>query len=336
MTRTVGVVAHPLRAGATLRASVEEAFRGAGREPLWLPTTPEDGGQGMVREALDAGADLVVAIGGDGTVTACLTALAGTGVPLAIIPAGTGNLLARNLGIPTGGEGAIRIAVAGEDRTLDVGRVNDRCVAVMAGIGFDAAMIADAPERTKRILGWLAYVVSALKHLRDRRVRATIALDGGEPMRRRVRSVLIGNVGALQGGVQLLPAAQPDDGLLDVVVLTPRSLRDWVRLALHVVRRRHWDVPAVLERRQARRIEVVLSRPQPRQLDGEPIEPGTTLEMIVDPRAAVVRVPAGSAAAKAESADAEPAEVRPVEARPAEARPAEAEAATTGPASTAV
>jgi YegS/Rv2252/BmrU family lipid kinase len=259
--------------------------------PLWLATTEDDPGIGMCERAIHEKCDVVFVCGGDGTVMAAATALAGCGVPLAILPVGTGNLLARNLGLPLDDEtAALRIGIDGVTRNIDVAEIEDRKFVVMAGLGFDAAMMRDAPERLKKTFGWPAYVVSATKHLRGRGIRVTLTIDDGEPMHRRVRTVVVGNVGKLQAGIPLLPDARPDDGVLDVVVIAPRHAVDWMRVAGRVVRRS--DVPdRRMERFRARHVVIEASSAQPRQLDGDLIEDGRTMDIRIEPGALAVRVP---------------------------------------------
>jgi YegS/Rv2252/BmrU family lipid kinase len=259
-------------------------------QPLWLETTEEDPGVGMCREALDQGCDVVFVCGGDGTVMAAATALAGQPVPLAILPAGTGNLLARNLDLPINDEAqCLRIGVSGRTRAIDVAAVEDRKFVVMAGLGFDAAVMRDAPEGLKKKVGWPAYVVSATKHLRGRGIRVTITIDDGPPLHRRVRTVVVGNVGKLQGNIPLLPDAQPDDGVLDVVVIAIRNVLDWARVAGRVVRRAH--VPdRRMERFTGKHVLIECSHTQPRQLDGDVIESSRTMDIQIEPGALQVRV----------------------------------------------
>ena len=135
-------------------------------------------------------------------------------------------------GFRSGSTTSLAAAVNGVDRRIDLGLVDDQPFAVMAGMGFDAAMMADTTEGMKRFAGWPAYVVSALRHLRDPMMRVRLRIDGGPPLRRSARTVLVGNVGQLEGGLELLPAAAADDGILDVVIVAPRTLRDWLRVAL--------------------------------------------------------------------------------------------------------
>lgn len=260
-------------------------------EPLWLATTKDDPGAGMCRRAVDDGCEVVFVYGGDGTVRAAVTELSGRSVPLAIIPAGTGNLLARNLGLPLGNEAAaLRIGIAGRTKDIDVGVVGDLKFAVMAGLGFDAAIMRDAPEGLKRTVGWPAYVFSAGRHLRGHGFRVAITIDDGTPMDHRVRGIVVGNVGKLQAGFPLLPDAEPDDGLLDVVVIAPRNILDWGLLAGRVIRRAE-KPDRRLERHRGQRVLVEASRPQPRQVDGDVIEDGTTMDISIEPRSLQVRVP---------------------------------------------
>jgi YegS/Rv2252/BmrU family lipid kinase len=258
-------------------------------EPLWFETTPDDPGCGQTRQAVEDGATVVFACGGDGTVMACASVLAGTDVALAILPSGTGNLLATNFGLSPDVRAGVAVATRGRRRRIDVGAVGDRCFTVMAGMGFDAEMLAATPEKLKRGVGWPAYVVAALGRLRSRPMRVRIRLDGGRPMRRRARTVLVGNVGRLQGGIPLLPDAEPDDGYLDVAVLTPHNLRHWLSLAWGVLRRRR-DI-ARMETFQARRVEVTSGREQPRELDGDVIAPARSLTVTIRPRALCLCVP---------------------------------------------
>jgi diacylglycerol kinase family enzyme len=273
-----------------LRKIIEEGLSGAGwPAPAWYETTPDDPGRGQAAKAVAEGAELVFACGGDGTVMAVVTALAGTDAALAVLPAGTGNLLAANLGLATDTATGVQVALDGGRRRIDVGVVGDQCFAVMAGMGFDAQMLDSTSEQAKKRIGWLAYVGGAVKHLRDRPMRVRIVLDGGRPMQRRPRSVIVGNVGRLQGGVRLLSEADPADGRLDVAILSPRSLGHWARLGWAVLRR-HQRVP-LMETYPAERVEIHARRSEPRQLDGDLIEPGRTMKIGIRPGALLLCVP---------------------------------------------
>ena len=281
---------------AELRQQVAEACAAHGlNAPQVLETTEQDPGRGMAEQARQQGATLVLSAGGDGTVQAICGGLLGSGVPLGILPLGTGNLLARNLELPLDLAAALEVALGGRDRTLDladatVGEGSPTSFAVMAGMGFDAQMMADAPEGLKSALGWPAYIVSGLQHLRDRPQSVELILDGQPPITGPARGVVIGNVGELQAGVALLPDAVPDDGLLDVVVLAPHKLLDWGRLLGRLMTRSSRQ-DSTLARYTARRIEVRTSTPIEAQLDGEAVGPATRLLVEVRAASLVVRVP---------------------------------------------
>ena len=231
----------------------------------------------------------MLASGGDGTITACAGGIAGTGVPLGVLPCGTGNLLARNLGLPLSLDEALAVALTGSDRRLDVGTANGRPFVVMAGIGFDAEMLDGADERLKSRVGWAAYVLSALRHLRDRPVRMALRADGGPPQRRWASGVIVGNVGSLQGNVRLLPDAAPDDGVLDVAVLAASGWTGWLRLAADVLLRRKTGRVAHLT---CRELTVQASRARPWEVDGEVAGTTRQLRVTLEPGSLLVRVPA--------------------------------------------
>jgi YegS/Rv2252/BmrU family lipid kinase len=265
----------------------------AGVDVLLLETTPDDPGQGVTRRALGQGADLVLAAGGDGTVMACATVLAGDDVPLAVLPSGTGNLLASNLDLPNDVEGALEVALRGDRRRIDVGAVGGDRFVVMSGIGFDAAMLRDADPALKARIGALAYVLSGLRQLRRRPTEFRIRLDSLPPISRVGQGVLVGNFGRLQGGLEVLPDAEPDDGVLSVGVLGTRSLSDWLRLAGRVLLGRvRGSTGPPLEVFSAQRVEIECDRPQPVQRDGDPAAPTRRFAVEVIPDALTMCVPA--------------------------------------------
>lgn len=291
------VVVNPTKIETTARVRITQICSSLGwADPLWLETTVEDPGTGQARSALERGADVVLAAGGDGTVRAVAQVLSGSGVAMGLLPAGTGNLFARALGLPLELAAATHIALAGDDRAVDVGRVridgsaDEQVFLVMAGTGFDAAVMENTPEALKGRIGPLAYVMSGFQAMRGRRTRVTLTFDDGEALRRRTRTVLVGNSGTLLGGLVLMPAALIDDGLLDVVNLAPKGLAGWVAVAARVITRtrrghsrvEHWTVRSIVIRADA---------PQASQLDGDPIGEVVELAMRVDPGALIVRVP---------------------------------------------
>jgi undecaprenyl-diphosphatase len=286
------VVANPTKVkdGGPHQRQIHAALASAGwPKPLWLETTREDPGSGQTRQALQAGAEVIFACGGDGTVTACASELAGAQAALAVVPSGTGNLLAANLNLPARPADAVAAATARGRQRLDIGVVGDRCFTVMAGMGFDAQMLRDTPETLKARLGWPAYAIAATLHLCETPMHVSISLDHAPPFTRRARTVLVANVGRLQGGLRLLPSAAPDDGLLDVAVLMPPKRRDWLPLAWSLIR--HRPTAPMMETFQARHVEISSDTEQPRELDGDLIEPSHTLTAAVRPAALWVCVP---------------------------------------------
>ncbi len=296
--RTLGVVLNPIKVADAdaFKTRVGRAVRAAGwDEPLWFETTVDDAGGSMARAAVAAGADVVAAAGGDGTVRVVCGEMAGSGVPVGVIPSGTGNLLARNLGISLLPEQAIDTVLRGQDRAIDVVRLEGDGLAttrfvVMAGLGLDAAIMDGAPDALKARFGWPAYVIVAMRHLRYPAVRVDITVDGAEPVRRRARTVVIGNVGTLQAGIPLLPDARIDDGILDVVVIAPRRMFGWVGLTWRVLTK-HPRTDERLDRYTGRSVVVKAAHATPRQLDGDTLSAGTELRAEIEPGVLLVRVP---------------------------------------------
>lgn len=270
----------------------------------WYPTDASDGGAGAARAALAEGADLVLACGGDGTVNACASVLAGGGVPMAVLPAGTGNIIAANLGIPAEAAEAIRVALGGSERVVDVGRTGGGVMVAFAGAGLDAAMVQDAPTWLKRRVGWLSYAVSLARHLPDRGFGIVVDVDGRRTRHWGVRTVVVGNMSSLQGGLVLFPDAQPDSGLLEVVVIAPRTLPAWLAVVVDLFAGLGTTGDSV-RRFRGRHIKVTARRPVRRESDGEALPDGTVLDVVADPGALRIRVDdAGGAEAAAEAAEA--------------------------------
>ncbi|WP_329274504.1 diacylglycerol kinase family protein [Streptomyces sp. NBC_00691] len=331
VVRTAGrvvVVRHPHVCDDGLADRVRAVLTAHGHQEQRWTTTTADQPSGELAEvcaapaaggAVPAPVDLVVACGGDGTVRACADVVAGTGIPLAVVPCGTGNLLARNLGLPLDPVTALDEAMGGECFGIDVGRVRGDGLessrfTVMAGAGFDAAMVRDASPRLKARLGWAAYLLSAARHLRDPRTRVSLRVDGGRRRRHRARMVVVGNVGTLQGGVELLPGARADSGRLDVVLFDPEGAAGWLAATGHLVSRalrpgsgawpprgrtaadaaetgRRSVAGGALTYYRGRRIDIRFAGAQPREIDGDTVPDGRRLTVEAEPGALRVRLP---------------------------------------------
>lgn len=303
--RRAAVVVNPTKVTdvGALRDLVTAAIVGAGWDrPLWFETTADDPGYAMSQQALKEGVALVLVCGGDGTVRAVVTALAGSGTPVALLPAGTGNLLARNLGLPIDDlQGALEVALTGDDRPIDVGCIEaatrgGRCerFAIMAGVGFDAEMMRDAPEQLKTRMGWRAYIVSGTRNLRGSSMNVQVRIDDGELIRARARMVVIANVATLPGGMTLLPDARPDDGVLDVAIIISHSLMDWFRVWIRVVTHRA-NVDQRYTTHSGKQVRILMRSAQPCQMDGDLIGTSNRLTVRIEPAALLLRVPAAAA-----------------------------------------
>ncbi|HPU13380.1 MAG TPA: phosphatase PAP2 family protein [Aeromicrobium sp.] len=265
-------------------------------EPTWFQTTIEDPGYGQTQAALDAGVDLIVAAGGDGTVRAVCEIATQSGVAIGVLPHGTGNLLARNLDIPVNTRDALDVVFSGQDRAIDLATFTsdsgtETSFMVMAGLGMDAMIMAGVNEDLKKRVGYLAYFVSGMKAVTYPRTKVEITIDDGEPHRFKARTVVVGNVGFLQGGIPLLPDAQIDDGVLDVVVVAPKRFIGWLSIVARVVLRRPSNDER-LTRLSGHKVHVVAEKPVPMQLDGDPVGEGREITAEVRPGVALVRVPA--------------------------------------------
>ncbi|HET8958393.1 MAG TPA: diacylglycerol kinase family protein, partial [Microcella sp.] len=245
--RRIAVVYNPVKVDAEkLRAAVAEREAEHGyAATLWLETTEDEPGQNLARQAADEKVDAVLVAGGDGTVRAASEGLIDSGLPMTLLPAGTGNLLARNLGIAVNRmDEAVDTVFDGDDRTIDAGIATifrtdgtqeEHAFIVMIGIGIDAKMIAATNPELKKRVGWLAYVEAIARIVRDvDAVRLTYTLDGSPPRSTTVHTLIVGNCGSLPGGVLLMPDAVIDDGLLDIVGMRPRNFAGWVRVSTAV------------------------------------------------------------------------------------------------------
>jgi diacylglycerol kinase (ATP) len=288
---TVAVVAHARKTfgGGLPELRAELARHGFG-DPLWYEVPKSRKAPKRARQALDEGADVIFVWGGDGTVQRCIDALAGTKAVVAILPAGTANLLATNLQIPKDLAGAVQVGLAGERRPLDTGSVNGEHFAVMAGAGFDARMIADADRGMKDTLGRAAYLYTGARNLRARRVKATVQVDGQRFFKGPVSCVLVGNVGKILGGISAFAGARPDDGLLELGVVTARNPVEWARTLGRVALGKAENSPFV-EVTRGRQMKIRFSRALPYELDGGARPAAAKLTVTVEPASITVCVP---------------------------------------------
>ena len=319
--RIAAIVYNPIKVDAeVLRASVAEHAAAAGwGESIFFETTAEEAGQLATAEAIKQGASVVMAAGGDGTVRAVAEGLRGSGVPIALLPSGTGNLLARNLHFTLGhlsdsiavgfgdGEHVIDLGIAEIER-LD-GTDETHVFLVMAGLGLDAKMIANTNSKLKKAVGWLAYVDAGVRSIAEiKPVKIKYRLDGAQERSTSVHTVIIGNCGALPGGILLMPDAKPDDGILDIAALRPRGPFGWIKVWNKVT----WE-NGVLRKSAIGRKIIDLSRdvkdvmyltgkdlrlsvetPQEFQLDGDEFGEAKRVRAWVDPGALTVKAPVGS------------------------------------------
>ncbi|PWD51655.1 diacylglycerol kinase [Serinibacter arcticus] len=283
-------------------------------ETLWLETSVEDPGQGPAREALEAGVDVVLAAGGDGTVRAVAEALRGSGTALGLLPSGTGNLLARNLQLGLADvDHSLRVALTGQDRAIDAatmkirredGSSSEHTFVVMAGMGLDARMLSETDDDLKKKAGWLAYVQAIGRVMRDpNELKVRFRLDENEPRQVRAHTIIVGNCGTLPANILLLPDAAVDDGVLDIVVLRPETVLGWIQALSKII----WE-NGVLRRlpggknipkskvqalvySTGKELDLRLSKPEEVELDGDPFGLAVGVRVKVDPGSLVVRVP---------------------------------------------
>lgn len=318
--RQAALVYNPIKVDEKqLRATVRTLSKEAGWDhPAFYPTTLQDAGQQATAEALERGVDVVLVAGGDGTVRAVAEAMANSGVPLAILPSGTGNLLARNLGLPLGDPAEmVRAALGGFRHAIDIGwaeitrddgQKSEHAFVVLAGIGLDADMIANTRADLKKSVGWIAYVDGAARSLATAEpFRAVFQIDDARLHTTKVQSILFANCGTLPAGIALIPGASIADGTLDVAVIQPTGVFGW----LGVWRKIWWDNSVLRRFRAGRRVlerrgrdasvhyftgtsaEAGAARPTPIELDGDEFGEAVRIRCRVDPGALLLALPAG-------------------------------------------
>jgi diacylglycerol kinase (ATP) len=292
---TIAVVAHAGKSfGGGLGELREVLSREGFADPLWYEVAKSRKAPKYARRALQQGAEVLFVWGGDGTVQRCVNAIAGTETVLAILPAGTANLLATNLGVPDDLTEAVRVGLHGDHRPLDTGSVNGEHFAVMAGAGFDARMIKEADRGMKDRFGRAAYLYTGARNLSARRAKAAITVDGSRFFKGRVSCVLAANVGKVLGGVEAFTGAQPDDGLLDLGVVMAKNPVEWAR-TLGRVALGHSEKSPFVEITRGKRFKIQFDRPFPYELDGGARPAVTKMRIKVHPASIKVCVPAKTA-----------------------------------------
>jgi diacylglycerol kinase (ATP) len=318
-TKTAAVVYNPIKVDLpALREAVETEATAAGwNETLWFETSVEDVGQGVTQQALEQGVDMVIVAGGDGTVRAVVEAVRGHDVTLALLPSGTGNLLARNLKTTLNDPaGSVRTAFTGTDRRIDLGMISieradgkreQHAFVVMAGLGMDAKMLANTDEDLKKKAGWAAYVKAIAVSLRDPdELHLRFRLDDGGPKRATVHTLIIGNCGSLPANILLMPDAVLDDGLFDVMMMRPGGFVGWIRVWAKVAWTngvvRRTKVGRALAGRQkddrdlryetGTQFVARFSRPEQIELDGDGFGEATAFKAWIEPSALRVRIAA--------------------------------------------
>ena len=320
--RVAAVVYNPIKVDVTkLKDAVTAMAKASGWGPsLWFETSRQDPGQGVTGSAIRRGADVVIVAGGDGTVRAVAEALRDSNVPIALIPSGTGNLLARNLELPVNSlEQAVDIAFTGNNRAIDLGiaeivradgHTETHAFLVMAGLGLDAKMIKNTNSKLKKAVGWLAYVDGIARSLPELKpVRLSYRLDGGPAKSMSVHTIIVGNCGVLPGGLLLMPDARPDDGILDIAALRPRGPFGWAKVWQKVA----WENGVLRKSALGRKIidlsrdvkdvtyltgrtlSMTVETPQEFQLDGDEFGEAKAVTTTVDPGSLTVKVPAATA-----------------------------------------
>ncbi|QIV86862.1 bifunctional phosphatase PAP2/diacylglycerol kinase family protein [Glutamicibacter mishrai] len=280
---------------ALFRRRVEYELQAAGwKPPLWLETERENPGGKMSQQAIDANVDVVIVAGGDGTVRMVCQELANQGIPVAPIPAGTGNLLARNLGASLDESEAIRTALAGEAVPIDLisctTEAGNSVCAVMCGLGFDAKIMGNTNPELKKTIKAVAYVVAAAQQFSLTPFECTLTIDDQPIQHHSSIMTLIGNVGRLMGGINLIPSAVPTDGKIDAMIASPTGARELASIARGIVL--GTDAKS-LSHQQGQVIEIRADQPVACQLDGDYAGESTFFRAEIMPQALSIMLDAG-------------------------------------------
>lgn len=287
----VAVVAHAGKTFGGGLGRLREVLDAAGVKDVdWRVVKKSRKARKQAKKAIAAGATLLFVWGGDGTVQRCIDAVAGTKTRLAILPAGTANLLATHLGIPQDIDECVRIGLQEGTRAVDVGVVNGEHFAVMAGLGMDALLLKEANHGIKAHLGRLAYLWAGREAVKMRPFRANVKVGGERWYDGRATCVLVGNLGRLFGGLTVFDHARDDDGRLEIGVMTGDGAQDWARTLARTVIGKPGLSP-YLELTAGREMDIRLSRKIAYELDGSVREPTRRLRVSIERGAVRVCVP---------------------------------------------
>lgn len=318
--RRAAVIVNPTKVDlGKLRKSIAAAEKKSGwGRSIWFETSEQDTGREVTESAVRRGADVVIVVGGDGTVRAVAEGLRDSGVPMALVPSGTGNLFARNLELPlTSIDAGVALAFSGADRRIDLGMARivraggdsaEHAFLVMAGLGLDAKMIKNTNSKLKKAVGWLAYVDGIARSLPELKpLRVAYRLDQGPTRSMNAHTIIVGNCGMLPGGLLLMPDARPDDGVLDIAALRPRGPFGWAKvwrkvawengvLRKSAIGRRIIDLSADVKDvtyLKGRELTMSVEHPEEFQLDGDQFGEVQSVRVWVDAGALTLKVPAG-------------------------------------------
>lgn len=288
----IAVIAH---SGKTLGGGLGELrliLKDAGvPQPLWYEVTKSAQIPKCARQALAEGAKLIFVWGGDGSVQKCIDTVAGSHVAIAILPAGTANLLAKNMGIPQNLKMAVRIGLQENRKAIDTGTLNGEHFAVMAGAGIDARMIRDASPSLKARVGRAAYLWSGAKNLGKLPLNVTVKVDNQEFYKGKISCILIGNMNKVFADVKVFDDSRPDDGLLEFGVFTAKNSLQWLRTISRVTFGRSDNSPFV-ETTRGKSMKVTFDTETPYELDGGIRKPTLKLRIKVRPSSVTICVPA--------------------------------------------
>lgn len=295
MTR-IAVLANTKKVDPKRLKKLERALdEGGFRHTEWITFEKGSAATKAGHKALKHKADVVLACGGDGTVRATAQALVGTDAALAVLPTGTANLFASAMSITDDPTALVDLIVRGERRTIDTGVCNGMTFNVMAGTGFDAAML-DGADAHKDRLGMLAYLRSGLREAREREAfEMTVRVDDESVFEGLASCVLVGNIGTLKGGIEAFPNASPTDGMLDVAVITATGVRAWADLMVHAVRGRQ-QLSGHAHLWSGKTVSVRAGTKHRFELDGGVKGPAKTFDFEIAPASLVVCAPPAQAA----------------------------------------